>query len=523
MIKDNKLRYIAYVRKSEERKERQILSHSAQIRKIKEAFPDLKIVKWMEAESQSAFKPGRPLFNEMLELIKNGKADGIVSYHPNRLSRNEIDSANLTYLLRGALKDLKFCTYNFDNSAEGIMMLQMVMNQGQYESSKQGRDVKRGMEEKATTGEKPGRVPPGYKKVAKLDASGNVIIRPKDNKVVTQTGRDPERYDDVKRMWSMLLSGSYTPNEIWRIATEEWDFTTPKTEKTGGIPLPKSAIYRIFTNPFYAGYITHNGVMHKGSYDPMVTWEEFQLVQNILGSRGNHHVNSFEYAYSGMIRCGICNCSVVPRYITKFVKTENKYVTYVYYYCSRTSKKRPCNQIRYTTLSQVEKDIDEELGKYMIIPEFKDLALKILRRNHKDEVKDRTKIYAKLYKRRNELQSELDSLIGYLHRELIDEDEYKNRRNQLRLEIDNTDDKLRNTEKRANDWLQLSEKAFDFAVYAQINFRDGDIRTKRNILKTLGETLVLKDNRLYIEPHKWLVPDSWKLPFYPQRVSQHTN
>ena len=105
----------------------------------------------------------------------------------------------------------------------------------------------------------------------------------------------------------------------------------------------------------------------------------------------------------------------------------------------------------------------------------------------------------------NELQSELDSLIGYLHRELIDEDEYKNRRNQLRLEIDNTDDKLRNTEKRANDWLQLSEKAFDFAVYAQINFRDGDIRTKRNILKTLGETLVLKDNRLYIEPHKWLV------------------
>ncbi|MGH9857309.1 MAG: recombinase family protein, partial [Acidobacteriota bacterium] len=86
----------------------------------------------------------------------------IVAWHPNRLSRNEKDSAEVTYRLRGPLKDLKFCSYNFDNSAEGIMMLQMVMNQSQYESSKQGRDVSRGMKQKASTGERPGVVPTGY-------------------------------------------------------------------------------------------------------------------------------------------------------------------------------------------------------------------------------------------------------------------------------------------------------------------------------------------------------------------------
>jgi site-specific DNA recombinase len=122
-----KLRYIAYIRKSEERKERQELSHKAQVRKIKEQFPGLKVVKWFE-ESKSAFKPGRPLFKEMMGMIESGEAEGIVSYHPNRCSRNEIDSAEITYALRGKLKDLKFCTYTFENSAEGIMWLQFTMN-----------------------------------------------------------------------------------------------------------------------------------------------------------------------------------------------------------------------------------------------------------------------------------------------------------------------------------------------------------------------------------------------------------
>ncbi len=89
----------------------------------------------------------------MIEMIKKGEADAIIAWHPNRLSRNEKDSAEITYLLRSQLKDIKFCSYNFDNSPEGIMMLQFTMNQSQYESSKQGKDVRRGMEQKASGGE----------------------------------------------------------------------------------------------------------------------------------------------------------------------------------------------------------------------------------------------------------------------------------------------------------------------------------------------------------------------------------
>ena len=40
-------------------------------------------------------------------------------------------------------------------------MLQMAMSQGQYESAKQGREVRRGMEQKVSGGERPGPIPQG--------------------------------------------------------------------------------------------------------------------------------------------------------------------------------------------------------------------------------------------------------------------------------------------------------------------------------------------------------------------------
>jgi site-specific DNA recombinase len=95
------LRYIAYVRKSEERLERQELSLEAQINKIKSIFVDLNIID-IVIESRSAFKPNnRPEFLSIIKRIENGEAEGIVAWHPNRMSRNEVDSATVTYMLRG--------------------------------------------------------------------------------------------------------------------------------------------------------------------------------------------------------------------------------------------------------------------------------------------------------------------------------------------------------------------------------------------------------------------------------------
>jgi site-specific DNA recombinase len=512
------LRYIAYVRKSEVREDRQELSHQSQIEEIKQRFPDLNIIKWMPSESASAFKPGRPIFNEMMDMIERGEADGIVGWHPNRCSRNEIDSARITYMLRDKLKDLKFVSYTFENSAEGIMFLQMTMNQSQYESSKQGRDVSRGSRTKASNGERPGVVPPGYMKVPVLDEHGQLIRRGKDKKIITETKPDPERFDLVKKMWRLVLSGEYNVSQVHKIARDEWKFVTRKTTKTGGKPLSTSMIYRMFSNQFYAGRIVHNGEDFKGNHEAMITLEEFDYVQKMLGDKGKPRKRGDVLAYSSIMVCGECGCSVVGEHKTKLVKKTGKMVTYVYYRCTRKSEARPCTQNIFTTLLDLEKQISDELNKYTILPEFRDQALKILRRSNKIEAKERTQVYASQQKRRAELQSQLDKLVDMRTRDLMDDDEYRVQSQRLKSERERVDEQLRGTENRAEEWMALTEKAFDFATYAHTKFKQtSDLAVKRDILLTLGTNLTLKDQKLTITPHEWLVPIEKDYPALEKR------
>ncbi len=156
------LRYFAYVRKSSEGKERQALSIPAQIEKLEDAFGhlDLEVLE----EERSAFKPdNRPVFASMLKRIRRGDRTGVVAWSPDRLSRNERDAGELSYMARmGIIADLRFATSHFENTPEGIWMLQLALSQSQYESAKKGRDVKRGLESVAKSGTPPTRAPLGY-------------------------------------------------------------------------------------------------------------------------------------------------------------------------------------------------------------------------------------------------------------------------------------------------------------------------------------------------------------------------
>lgn len=86
------MRYILYARKSTESEERQVLLIEAQISELKEfaAKEKLEIVASL-CEAQTAKEPGRTKFAEMLSFLQAGKADRIISWHPDRLARNSID------------------------------------------------------------------------------------------------------------------------------------------------------------------------------------------------------------------------------------------------------------------------------------------------------------------------------------------------------------------------------------------------------------------------------------------------
>ena len=104
------MKYILYARKSSEDKGKQILSLESQTTTMKKVAADLglKIVK-VFAESKSAKKPdNRPQFAEMIKMLESGKANGIICWKLDRLSRNPVDSGTIQWLLQqGIIKEIQ--------------------------------------------------------------------------------------------------------------------------------------------------------------------------------------------------------------------------------------------------------------------------------------------------------------------------------------------------------------------------------------------------------------------------------
>jgi len=494
----SKLRYIAYVRKSTEQEERQSLSLPAQTRKIKEIFPDIRIVKWMEPESKSAFKPGRPIFNEMMDMLREGLADGIVTWHPDRLSRNEIDAAVITYGLRtGLIKDLKFGSYYFDNSPEGIMMLQGVMSHSQYSSSKLSKDVKRGNDEQRKRGWTTGWAIEGYLN-ARNDGREDygVLIK------------DPDRFDLRRHMWDLMLTGKYSVPRIAEIANKQWGYVTRGTRKYPPGPIARTSIYNMFNNPRYAGKIPvpdQPDHYEKARYDPMVTIEEYDKVQQLLGRRGTRKLAVKKmFNYRNIMFCGECGCTITAE--SKDVELKDGTIKHlVYYHCTHKSK-RPCKQRKNLEEANIKQQYTEVLGKYTILSQFKDWALGALQDQNETESTDFTAILESQSRAIESLHKDVKRLIKMASKELINEDQFSEEKKDLEKQIKDLEEEREDTKKRANNWYATAERLFDLAVNGRDKFLNGTLEDKQTVLRDLGQHPVILDEKLIITPHPWAVP-----------------
>ena len=94
-------KYFLYARKSTDVEDKQIRSIDDQLAVLRALAKDENLNITQEfIERQSAKKPGRPVFNEMLALIEKGEAQGIITWKLDRLARNPVDSGRISWLLQ---------------------------------------------------------------------------------------------------------------------------------------------------------------------------------------------------------------------------------------------------------------------------------------------------------------------------------------------------------------------------------------------------------------------------------------
>lgn len=509
-----------YCRKSSESEDRQVLSIESQIGELMNQAERLGIpVKEVLCEARSAKEPGRPIFNEMMQRIYKGEVDGILCWKLDRLARNPVDGGSLIWAMKQHGLTIITPTQTFSQQEDNTILMYIEFGMAQKYIDDLSRNVKRGLRTKLEKGWYPGVAPLGYL---------NNISEGKGERTIIP---DPKRFPVIRKMWNLMLGGSYTPPQILRLANQDWGFKTRPMKRLGGKSLSRSAIYKIFTSPFYYGWFEYpkgSGQWHKGAHQPMITQEEYDRVQVLLGRKGNPRAQRYTFSYTGLIRCGECGAMVTaeekhqmicslcrhkfayrmkeqcPRCLTPIEKIPHPtLLRYTYYHCTKMVNSS-CSQ-RVVEIKELERQIDAYLSKIQVSERFRNLAANILQKAHNNEIEGRNAIVDSQQKAYQDCLKRLDHLVKLktspqnVDGAFLSDEEYAKQRLELLKEKSRLEELFNDTGHRVTQWLDLSEKTFAFACHARHWFKNGDTQTKRGILVAIASNLTLKDQKLIIE------------------------
>jgi DNA invertase Pin-like site-specific DNA recombinase len=431
MTSNNEIRYFIYARKSSESSDRQVQSLEDQINAMRGVAHRLNVpVVGVFQESKSAKAPGkRPLFADMVKRIEKGEAQGILCWQLNRLSRNPEDSGRLQWMLQsGKLLSIQTHDRPFLPKDNALLFAVEAGTNNQFIIDLK-ENTKRGIDSKLSKGMMPCKAPVGYQNTVTETQGENYIVP------------DPARFPIIRRAWDMMLTGNYGVDEIRQILTKEYGLTTLRRKNEGGMPLSKSAMYVVFSNPFYVGNFRYRKHLHKGIHQPMITQEEFERVQQIIKKRDRGYVHH-AYAYNCLIKCGECAGTISVTEKQKLIKGTGKKKTYTLYYCinARKSKGTKCSQTTYTNAETIEEAVEREILKFTIMPELRDWALAVLDEQTADESATTEAIVEFQQKRIAEATKALTNLTTMRMNDMIEDAEFVERKTALKKRDSNLRD-----------------------------------------------------------------------------------
>ena len=279
----------------------------------------------------------------MLGEIKQGKFTGILTWAPDRLSRNAGDLGSIVDLMdQKLLLEIRTFSQRFTNNPNEKFLLMILGSQAKLENDNRMINIKRGMRARCEMGLWPTTAPTGYLNSKRTDQKCQVFV-------------DPHRAPIIKKMFEKVAYEQYSGRKLHIWLMDEVKFKT-KNNKF----LSLGNIYLILKTNFYYGtfeYPRGSGNWYHGKHKPIITKELFDIVQTqIKNQLLEPRSQQKEFAFTKIMTCGLCGSGITAD--EKFKKQKNGNVhRYVYYKCTRVKDpKCKCGFIN-------EDDLIEKLAK----------------------------------------------------------------------------------------------------------------------------------------------------------------
>jgi site-specific DNA recombinase len=355
MDSEEPLKYCLYARKSSESDERQAMSIDSQINEMMAIAKkeELQIVEIKEESKSAKEKGARMRFTEMLNELNQGKFNAILTWAPDRLSRNAGDLGEIVDLMdAGKLIKIRTHGQTFINTPNEKFLLMILCSQAKLENDNRGKNVKRGLRAKCERGKRPGSPPLGYK----------LYRDPEHLSAESKVEVDQKRAPFVKKMFNYLTVDGFSGRQINDFLSDE-GFRTRKGKK-----VTLSMTYRIFKETYYYGefeYPIGSGNWYKGTHEPLITKEQWETAQKSIKSFEKSKWGSKSFYFSKLFKCGACKSGVCGEtHVNRYGKK------YTYYKCTKYGGTKQCDE-KYIR----EKALIESIAK--LIDQFKNKELKV--------------------------------------------------------------------------------------------------------------------------------------------------
>ena len=171
--------------------------------------------------------------------------------------------------------------------------------------------------------------------------------------------------------------------------------------------MPTSTVQSILRNRLYTGCFEWNGKLFQGKHEPLVSIEMWERVQGVMDGRNasKHRRLTHDFAFSGLIACAKCGCSVVG---------EIKKQKYIYYHTTGYADKcrgepASCRR-KYVREEVLEQHFTALLGQLRFDDEVLEWVGEALHASHADERREHEEAIKRLRAEYDRLQARIDAM-----------------------------------------------------------------------------------------------------------------